>query len=427
MRYKKFELGSYNLHVIHTDKFKTITVKMNFRRDVKKEEVTIRNILADVMVKSTEKYHSERLMNQIAEELYGITYQATTTISGRYNILSFEYMFLSDSYTEEGNTEKSMQFISDMLFKPHVKNSKFDENAVYQAKKSLGKVIEGAKENPDAYSLHRMFEEMEPDMPISFKSDGYIEDLEKVDEKNLYKYYQNVMQRDLVDIFVIGDISESKIKKMMEKNFLVHTFKKHSHSHYIKDHKMRFRAKTVVEKEANNQSKLVVGANISQMNLFESNYVSYVYSYILGGSADSKLFQTLREKHSLCYYAVSNVYRLNQMLVIQSGIDKENSKKAISLIKKELKNMSSGKFTEEDITGAKVTYIASLKQILDSPGSVLNMYVSQEYLHLDLMDERIKQIGRVTKKDVMAFAKKIKLNTIYLLEGEGEEHDDSVS
>lgn len=115
------------------------------------------------------------------------------------------------------------------------------------------------------------------------------------------------------------------------------------------------------------------------------------------------------------------------MLVIQSGIDKENSKKAISLIKKELKNMSSGKFTEEDITGAKVTYIASLKQILDSPGSVLNMYVSQEYLHLDLMDERIKQIGRVTKKDVMAFAKKIKLNTIYLLEGEGEEHDDSVS
>lgn len=419
MRYKKFELGSYNLHAIHTDKFKTITIKINFRRDVKKEEITIRNLLADIMVKSTQKYHSERLMNEVAEDLYGIGYNASTTISGRYNILSFQYTFLSDRFTEEGNTQKSMDFISNMLFKPDVKEGQFQKEAVLQVKNSLAEIIRSIEEDPDTYSLHQMFEKMEPGQPISFRTDGYIEDLEKIDGQTLYTYYQSVMQKDLADVFIIGDMSESTAKKMVEDFFMVHTFKKHSHSHYVKDNKVRFRTQIITEKVPYNQSKLIMGANILGMNLFESNYVSYVYSFILGGGGDSKLFQSLREKNSLCYYVFSNVYRLNSLLVIQSGIDRENSKKAMTLIKKELKNMSSGKFTEEDIMNAKVTYIASLKQILDSPASILNMYMSQEYLHLDLIDERIKQIGRVSKKDVMTFAKKIKLNTIYLLEGEG--------
>ena len=45
MKYTKKDLGSYNLHLIKTDKFKTVTVKVMFQSPIVKEEITKRNIL----------------------------------------------------------------------------------------------------------------------------------------------------------------------------------------------------------------------------------------------------------------------------------------------------------------------------------------------------------------------------------------------
>ena len=41
MKYTKKDLGSYNLHLIKTDKFKTVTVKIMFQSPIVKEEITI--------------------------------------------------------------------------------------------------------------------------------------------------------------------------------------------------------------------------------------------------------------------------------------------------------------------------------------------------------------------------------------------------
>ena len=34
---------------------------------------------------------------------------------------------------------------------------------------------------------------------------GYLEDLETITEENLYRYYQKMIDNDLVDIFIVGD------------------------------------------------------------------------------------------------------------------------------------------------------------------------------------------------------------------------------
>ena len=39
MEYIKKDLGSYNLHIIKTDKFKTITVRVVFHSHIVKEEI----------------------------------------------------------------------------------------------------------------------------------------------------------------------------------------------------------------------------------------------------------------------------------------------------------------------------------------------------------------------------------------------------
>lgn len=56
------------------------------------------------------------------------------------------------------------------------------------------------------------------------------------------------------------------------------------------------------------QGKLVLGLDILNINE-EEKYAVSIYNIILGGSANSKLFQNVREKASLAYTAGSSYLR----------------------------------------------------------------------------------------------------------------------
>jgi hypothetical protein len=72
MKQRIYDMSSYNLHVIKTDKFKTIKILIGFRRLIKKEELTIRNFLKLILLQSTKKYPTKRLLSIEAEKLYGL-------------------------------------------------------------------------------------------------------------------------------------------------------------------------------------------------------------------------------------------------------------------------------------------------------------------------------------------------------------------
>ena len=60
--------GSYNLHTIKTDKFKTCHVEIVFRNNVNVEELTIRNVLFDTLLEGSKNYETNRLLNLKLED-----------------------------------------------------------------------------------------------------------------------------------------------------------------------------------------------------------------------------------------------------------------------------------------------------------------------------------------------------------------------
>ena len=95
MNYKKIVKPSYNIHIIETKKFKTVTVKVNFKRKLKKDEIVYRNMLINVLCQSTEKYPTKRLMEVKTEDLYDLSYQGSNYASGRYSVMGFDIVFLN--------------------------------------------------------------------------------------------------------------------------------------------------------------------------------------------------------------------------------------------------------------------------------------------------------------------------------------------
>ena len=56
MKYKKIDKKSYNMHLIKTDRFKMTTVRVILRDEIRKEEITKRNFLLDMLTYSTYNY-----------------------------------------------------------------------------------------------------------------------------------------------------------------------------------------------------------------------------------------------------------------------------------------------------------------------------------------------------------------------------------
>ena len=149
-----------------------------------------------------------------------------------------------------------------------------------------------------------------------------------------------------------------------------------------------------------------------------------MYNFILGGGPDSRLFDIVREKNSLCYSISSSFSGVTNTLTISAGINRKDYNKTLKLIKKIVKDISLGDYKDEEIEKGKITYLSTFKELEDSIYSILNLYVSKEYLDLDLLDERKKEIVKVTKEDIINFSKKIHMDTIFLLEGESNAEEE---
>ena len=122
MEYQKYENVAYNLHTIKTDKFKTITVKINFKRKLNKKDITYRNLLSDVLLESSLKYPSRRELEIKTEDLYNLLLKANTYTSGNYMVLSFDCIFLNEAYTEKGMLKESLEFLMEFCIKRGIRN-----------------------------------------------------------------------------------------------------------------------------------------------------------------------------------------------------------------------------------------------------------------------------------------------------------------
>lgn len=417
MNYEKIKTIAYNLHIIKTDKFKTIKIKVNLKRKITKEDITYRNLLVNLLMESTKKYPTARLIEIESENLYNVGFGSGTSSSGNYHIMSFECNFLNEKYTEEGMNEKSLQFFLNFLFEPNIVNQEFDEKAFTISKNILKDDILSYDDSPGRYSNQKLLEAMVPNTPTSYNSFGYLEILENITPKKLYEYYKSVLKSDLIDIFVIGDVDKEQIKNLIKDNFNIKTLKKESSTHFLENKKYKSRFHIIKETKRFEQSTLLLGYKISPMTKYEKLYVSYIYSYILGGGPDSKLFKNVREKNSLCYSISASIYGISDLMIIKSGINAKDASKAIKIIKEQVKKMQKGDFELEELEKAKTTYLSSLKGLDDNPASVLNIYISKEYLDYDLVDDRRTKIQNVTKEEIIALAKKIHPDTIFILEG----------
>mgnify|MGYP004493669569 FL=1 len=418
MKYKTYNCNSFNVHTIKTDKFKTSHIEVIFRDIANKEEMGAYSFLADMLSQSSKTYPRKKDLITRFEELYKIIVYAATLRVG--NILDFHISldFINPEYINDHNyLEEVIKTLFDIVENPNVTNDEFDLKTFNIVKERLKREINSLKENPMKQSIKEAFKAMNANTPTSYELLGTLENLEKITPSSLYKTYKNLRKNFKVDIFLIGNL---------EMDDTVQLIKKYFKNRYIIENKLDLmvdnkEVKRLVVKSMssdNVQSNLVMIFNLKNLTDIEKNITFNVFNYLYGsGGLTSKLYQSIREKNSLCY-AISSMYlKYDKLLLVHISLEQANVKKATSLVKKELKNMQAGNFTEEELKDAINNMIISLDMAQDNNVSIINNYVFHVFDNLPMPEERVEMFKNIKKEDVINVAKKVKLNTIFTLEG----------
>lgn len=421
MNYKCIDLKYAKLHLIKTKKFRSINIKILLKDELKKEDITKRNFLTDYLVLTTKKYNTRKKLALKIQELYSLYVSSYNTRIGNYLVTRFNMSLLNPKYTEDCMLEESVSLLNEIIFNPNVKNNKFDSKLFNIIKNDIKTEIETIKENPKLYANIRMFQNMDSDKSYTYHCYGYLEDLEKITEKNLYEYYKEFLTKSSVDIYVIGDFEIDKIISLVKEKLDFKTLKKEKKDIYIYHDKISKKSKTIIEKSSFNQSKLSIGCKIDKLTDFERKYVINLYNMILGGGFNSKFMQEIREKKSLAYYIGSSVNKADNLLIIQSGISYKNFDKVINSIKNIMKSMSKGNVLECELAAVKTEYLSVLEETYDSMENILENYIASDLLNLDDYETRKEMIMKVSVDDIIKISKKVFIDTIYLLKGDSNE------
>ncbi len=419
MRYKEKETKQgIKIHEIQTDKFKTNLVAVFLSMPITKENVTKNSLLLAVLRRGSKNMPTQEQISQEMEEMYGASFDCGLDKTGDNHILKFYLEAINDSFlpqTNENMLKTSIEKLLEIVFNPLVENEAFKEEYVKQEKENVKRIIEGKPDNKARYAFDRCIEEMYKDQPYGLYKYGYIEDLEKITAQELYDYYKDMISKCKIDIFVSGDINEST--SIVEQNEDIQKLQEREPNYKVNkvEPKEEAQEKEVVEEMDVTQGKLTIGLDLHLDNE-EQKYDAMLYNAILGGTANSKMFQEVREKASLAYTAGSSYVRYKSNIFIKCGIEIKNYEKAMDIIRKQLDDMKNGVFTDEDIQNAKKGIISGIKAIDDEQDTEITYFFGQELTDTKTsLDEYMEKIQNVTKEDIIKVANAVTVNTVYFL------------
>ncbi|OKZ74425.1 MAG: hypothetical protein BHW00_04745 [Clostridium sp. 26_22] len=420
VKYNEIDIkNGIKLHTIKTEKFKTNLIAVMLTTKLDRKNITKNALIPAVLRRGTKFMQTQEEINKKMEDMYGASFDCGLDKTGDNQILKFYMETVNNEFLPqdaENMIKNSIEKIFEIIFNPYLENGVFKKEYVEQEKENIKQIIDGKIDSKARYALDRCIEEMYKNEPFGLYKFGYVEDLKDINEKNLYEYYLELIKTCKIDIYISGIVDEN-IYNIIKQNENIEKLeeRKPDFKEFELVKKENEEAKEIQESMEVTQGKLIIGLDVNILDK-DARYKIMIYNSLLGGSANSKLFQNVREKASLAYTASSSYYRFKNNIFINCGIDIPNYQKALEIIKKQIEDMKNGDFTDEEIENAKNGIIASIKTIDDEQDTEITYYFGQELSGTKTsLEEYIENIQKVNKADVLEVAKQISINTIYFL------------
>lgn len=415
--------NNITLHYIPMTKLKTSTLSVFIHRPLNEEESSYNALLPYVLKRGCKLCPSIKETAKYLEELYGASLYASVTKRGEDHVMYFYGETISDKYTPDNEplTERLTSLMMSVLFEPKVNDDAFNDEVIAQEKNNAVNRINALINDKRSYASIRCQTEMCRGENFAVSRLGSVDGINSITPASLYKHYKKIITSSVIDFYICG---EADIEKVADKirsyissmNFTAASIpttcllKKDSPQQNIN------------EKLNVTQGKLAIGFRTSTSINDTDMPAMQVFNSIFGSGAHSKLFNNVREKLSLAYYASSQLDKFKGLCIVNAGIEFENYQKALDETLVQLEDIKAGKISDLEFDSSINAIVNSYNSYLDDQFSLQLYYLDEEIAGTDMdISQRIDAIKSVTKNDVMHAAQKLKLDTVYFLTGKENE------
>ncbi len=418
---------SVMFNTVRESRFKTMRICVTAYMPLKKETAASNALMSLVMTRSCNKYPDFTLLSKKLSYLYGASLSSGFMKVGDAQALTFSISGIDDRYALGNDviSEELSNLLCDVLFDPFVKDCAFDSTECEQERRQLIDMIDSEFNEKRIYAKGKALALMCEDEAFSIKRYGDRESVNSVTPEDLYKAWQNMLSCARFEIMYVGDSDSKSAYDVFNKRFneIKRTVTELS-TEVVKEAQEVKRGNEDMELS---QSKMILGFRTAVAEPDEDTMAARLMCTILGGTAHSKLFCNVREKLSLCYYCSSSYIRQKGIMLIESGVERENIEKSEKAILGEIKAMQNGDITDEEMKAAKLSMANAFYSNYDTVGGINGHYMSQMFDREILTPQQcVEKLNAVTKEDVIRCANMLTLDTVYTLTGVAEENKEEV-
>ncbi|MBR2380952.1 MAG: insulinase family protein [Clostridia bacterium] len=418
--------GRISVYKYGTDRFKGESITVYLCLPTSREKSVARSLLLSVLKRGTEKYPSQKQINERLDELYATLVNLKNQKFDAAQLLGVSADVIYPAYTENGEDllPDALEVIGQMIYHPSFDEStgRFSREYIESEKENYKSIILSQINEPRTYAAIRCREEMFASLNVLEKLDTMCDKIDNVTDEEIYNCYLELINEARILVFYVGSRTSEEIYELIEKTVTLGC-ERHG---AIEEAKPKLLSNiqepnVIIENSDISQGRLVMGLNCGVTWQDEDYYAMLLCNEILGASPISKLMMNVREAMSMCYECSSVYNSARGAIFVTTGIDSENFELAKNAIFAQIQDIQKGKISETEFLAAKKSILNVYSAVADSPNAIERFYLGRIVNGIDTdIPEFIEKINVLTIEQVVEAAKKITPHTIYFLRGEGE-------
>lgn len=411
------------LNTLDAQKFNRCRITIRFQYPACRETATASAVLPLVLERCCADYPDMTLLSRRLAKLYGADLSVDNSTNGANRVLTVSVTGIKDEFALEGEdlTAEYADLVFGVAFRPYLVNGRFDEEALAIERGKLRQQLQAEVNDKRLYCVRQARRRFFGDSLAGVERDGYLEEVDGVTPQLLTQVYEEMLCRASIEVTAIGAKDETVCRLLLA---ALEGRKRDWQAPLPGLFMPRRQPDHQVETMDMVQAKLCLLFTAGRCTGAQEIAASRLAMALYGGSVTSRLFLNVREKQSLCYYCSSSYTSVTGCMMVDSGVEPANARKAEAAILKELAQLCDGPITDEEMEDCRRGLLSSLESVEDSLSGLEGWYFAEIARGgpVSTPAQARAALEQVTKEQVRQVLRQFTLSVSYLLTPEVNDH-----
>lgn len=403
------------------EKFNRCRISVHFAFPAKRATATAHALLPLVLERGYADCPDMTELTKTLARLYGADLTVDGRAQGSNRNLCISITGIKDRFALEGEalTREYAKIVLGVAFHPYLVDGAFDPEAVEIEKTMLKKALEDEINDKRLYcswQAMRLYYGAAGEEGPAIRQRGYLEEVPGLTPAAVTAAYREMLRTAQIELIVMGCGAETgavKAALLAELAVVDRAPVPLAGSTCVPRQPVVHAAETFDTVQA----KLCMVFTQNRLTDLRQMAAYRLAMAVYGGSVTSRLFLQVREKLNLCYYCSSAFQSFTGTMVVNSGVEPDNARRAEEAILHQLADLCEGEMTAEELEDSRTGLLAGMQGIEDSLGGIESWYYLQVLRGEPLQTPQASRaaLAAVTADEVRQVLRQFTLSVSYLV------------